>query len=233
MTTSQTGHLFDVTARPFGIALVSAAIVAWTLISAPVPAATATPCPDTEVIFARGTGEPAGVGEVGQAFVDRLRSRVGGSVGVYGVNYPASEDWPAGIDGVRDAGGHVVAMAAQCPDTKMVLGGYSQGAAVMGFVTSDAVPVGIDPATLPKPLQPEVADHVAAVVLFATPNLRALNFLGEPPLVVGPLYAGKTIQLCVPNDAVCSDGLDFALHNAIAYTNGLVDQGADFAAGRL
>jgi cutinase len=46
------------------------------------PAATA-PCPDVEVVFARGTTEPPGVGGIGQAFVDSLRSRVGDrSVGV-------------------------------------------------------------------------------------------------------------------------------------------------------
>ncbi|WP_263993195.1 cutinase family protein, partial [Mycobacterium paraense] len=35
-------------------------------------------CPDVQVVFARGTGEPPGVGPTGQAFVDDLRSRVGG-----------------------------------------------------------------------------------------------------------------------------------------------------------
>jgi hypothetical protein len=29
-------------------------------------------CVDVDVVFARGTGEPAGVGQVGQAFVDSL-----------------------------------------------------------------------------------------------------------------------------------------------------------------
>jgi len=116
----------------------------------------------------------------------------------------------------------------------MMLGGWSQGAAVMGFVTSSAVPDGVDPATVPKPLAPEVADHVAAVVLFGEPNERAMNFLREPPVVIGPLYAGKTIQLCVPDDVVCSDGLDFDAHNPDLYTqDGIVDQGAAFAAGHL
>ncbi len=174
------------------------------------------------------------MGGIGQEFVDKLRSRVGGrSVGVYAVNYPATNDWPTGIDGIRDAGGHVVSMAANCPNTKMVLGGYSQGAAMMGFVTSAAVPDGVDPATVPKPLQPQVADHVGAVVLFGEPNDRAMNFLGQPPVVIGPLYAAKTIELCVPNDPVCSDGLQFAAHNAAAHEDGLVDRGADFAAGHL
>jgi cutinase len=204
------------------------------LLSAPVPSASAASCPASQVVFARGTGEPPGVGPVGDAFVDKLRSRVGGkSVGAYAVSYPATDDWPTGIDGIRDAGAHVMSMASQCPNTKMVLGGYSQGAAVMGFVTSDVVPDGVDPTTVPKPLQPEVAQHVAAVVLFGVPNVRAMNFLGQPPLVIGPLYAGKTDQLCVPDDPICSDGLEFGAHNASSYQDGIVDQGADFAAGHL
>jgi cutinase-like protein len=212
----------------------AAALATWALCIAPVPDASAASCPSSQVVFARGTGEPPGVGPVGEAFVNQLRSRVGGkSVGVYAVSYPATDDWPTGLDGIRDAGAHVVSMASQCPNTKMVLGGYSQGAAVMGFVTSDSVPDGVDPATVPKPLQPDVAQHVAAVVLFGVPNVRAMNFLGQPPVVIGPLYAGKTAQLCVPDDPICSDGLEFGAHNAASYQDGVVDQGADFAASRL
>ncbi|HEU4362529.1 MAG TPA: cutinase family protein [Mycobacterium sp.] len=202
--------------------------------TAAAPAAAAQPCPDTEVVFARGTGEPPGVGPTGQAFIDALGARLGGSPpAVYPVNYPATDQWATGVDGVRDAGAHVVSTAANCPRTKMVLGGFSQGAAVMGFVTSPAVPDGIDPATVPKPLDPQVADHVAAVVLFGTPNVRAMNFLNQPPVSIGPVYQDKTIQLCVPEDAVCSEGMDFAAHNSYPDEGNLVNQGADFAAGRL
>ncbi|OHU93758.1 cutinase family protein [Mycobacterium talmoniae] len=197
------------------------------------PSASAAQCPDVEVTFARGTGEDPGVGPTGNAFVNALRPKVGGrSLGVYAVNYPATNDWPTGVDGVRDAGSHVQSMAANCPNTKMVLGGFSQGAAVMGFVTSDTVPDGVDPATVPKPLQPDVAEHVAAVVLFGTPNERAMNFLNEPPVVIGPLYAGKTLQLCATNDPVCSDGLEFAAHDSYA-ADGLVERGATYAANHL
>ncbi|GBG39118.1 cutinase family protein [Mycobacterium montefiorense] len=199
----------------------------------PAPAS-AEPCPDTQVVFARGTGEPEGIGPTGQAFVDNLRGREGGkSVDVYAVNYPASNEWETGIDGIRDAGAHVVSMAGSCPKTKMVLGGFSQGAAVMGFVTSDAVPAGVDPATVPKPLAPGVADHVAAVVLFGMPNVRAMNFLGEPPVVIGPTYADKTIKVCAEEDPVCSDGMNFAAHNTYADDGTMIDKGASFAASRL
>jgi hypothetical protein len=187
-----------------------------------------------EVVFARGTGEPPGVGATGQAFIDNLRGRVGGrSVDAYPVNYPASNEWNTGLDGIRDASAHVVDEAASCPHTRMVLSGYSQGAAVMGFVTSAAVPDGIDPASVPKPLSPDIANHVAAVVLFGMPNVRAMNFLGEPPVVIGPPYAAKSIKVCATDDPVCSDGLNFAAHDTYANDEAMVDQGAAFAASRL
>ena len=54
-----------------------------------MPSAHAAPCPDAEVIFARGTTELPGVGPTGEAFVDSLRSQVGAkSVGVYPVELP-------------------------------------------------------------------------------------------------------------------------------------------------
>ena len=204
------------------------------LVAPALPAASAQGCPDVEVVFARGTGEPPGPGPTGQAFVDSLRSRVGGSsLEVYPVNYPASDQWGTGLDGIRDAGAHVVSTANSCPNTKMVLGGYSQGAAVMGFVTSAAVPDGIDPATVPKPLQPDVADHVAAVVLYAMPNVRAMNFLGQPPVVIGPTYQAKTIKVCAPEDPVCSDGMNFAAHDTYADDGAMIDKGVAFAASRV
>lgn len=198
------------------------------------PTASAGECPDVEVVFARGTNEPPGLGPTGEAFVDALRSQVGSrSLTVYPVNYPATDQWATGADGIRDASARILSTVETCPDTKVVLGGYSQGAAVAGFVTSAAVPSGVDPATVPKPLQPEVADHVSAVVLFGLPNVRAMNFLGEPPVEIGPLYASKTYELCATEDPVCSDGMNFAVHNPTSYSGELTNQGAAFAASQL
>jgi cutinase-like protein len=221
--------------RFLGSAVLATSGVGAVVLSAPaLPNASAQPCPDVEVVFARGTGEAPGVGPTGQAFVNSLRPRIGGkSMEVYAVNYPASEQWDTGIDGIRDAGAHVVSMANSCPQTKMVLSGYSQGAAVMGFVTSNAVPDGVDPATVPKPMDPGVADHVAAVVLFGTPNVRAMNFLGQPPVAIGPLYQAKTIKVCAVEDPVCSDGMNFAAHDTYANDGAVIEQGAAFAASRL
>ena len=216
-------------------AVVAASGVSASVLASALPFASADPCPDVQVVFARGTDDPPGVGPTGQAFVDSLRPRVGAkSLDVYPVNYPATFDWTkAGEAGISDAGAHVVSMAHDCPNTKMVLGGYSQGAAVMGFVTSASVPAGIDPANVPKPLDPEVANHVSSLVLFALPSDKAMNFFGEPPVVIGPLYQAKTIQVCAPEDPICSDGMNFDAHKTYSTNGAVIDMGAAFAASRL
>jgi hypothetical protein len=209
-------------------------LATWVLLGVVAPSASAQPCSDVEVTFARGTGEEPGLGPTGDAFLNALRPKLAGkSVGVYAVNYPATDDWPTGVDGIRDASAHVQSVATNCPKTKNVLGGFSQGAAVMGFVTADAIPDGIDGENIPQPMSPDVANHVSSVVLFGKPNVRAMNFLGEPPVVIGPLYQSKTIELCATNDPICSDGLEFAAHDSYATDGGMVEKGAAFAANHL
>lgn len=205
----------------------------WGQFVGPAPSASADPCPDVEVVFARGTAEPPGVGRIGQSLVDSLSSRLGGkSVGEYAVNYPASTDFPTAVDGISDASAHVEQMAANCPRTRMVLGGYSQGAAVVGFVTESAVPDGVQLVQALQPMPANVASHVAAVTLFGKPSPRFMGIINQPPVDIGPLYAPKTIELCVPGDPICSDGSNPLGHRQYL-ESGLVDQAADFAAGRL
>ncbi len=215
------------------------------LLSSPaaVTRASAAPCPDVEVVFARGTGEPPGVGGVGQAFVDALRSQVGGkSVGVYAVDYLASGDFSDGmafastvVDGIRDESNHVESMAATCPNTRMVLGGYSQGAVVTGFTTTDSIPPSVPALAVPAPMPPDVADHVAAVALFGTPSPAFLQSYGAPPITIGPLYAPKTTQLCAQGDTICdgTPGGGPTVAHALYPVNGMVTQAATFAASRV
>ena len=216
------------------------------LLSAPMPVAAAQPCPDVEAVFARGTGEPAGVGGIGEPFVDELRTAIGSkSLDVYPVNYEASGNFSDRIefaqsflDGVKDAGSHIEATAANCPKTRIVLGGYSQGAAVAGAVTSASVPAGVPAEYLPfmpKPMPPEIANHVAAVTLFGKPSPQWLQNYGAPLIVVGPLYAPKTDDLCADGDTICNGdpgGLPSFAHSSYP-VNGMVGQAAGFAASHL
>lgn len=194
-------------------------------------------CPNIEVVFARGTFEAPGVGATGQAFVDALNARLpGNTVDVYAVNYPASLDFGQAADGIVDASNQIETIAASCPNTKIVLGGYSQGAAVAGYTTTDTVPAGFAlPAGITGPMPAAIAAHVAAVVLFGTPDTRFLNLVDHnaPPITIGQLYTAKTLQLCATGDPVCSPGgLDRAAHSSYK-NNGMADQAADFTARQL
>jgi len=229
------------TLRSLSPVLGVAAAMTWALVSGTAPGASAEPvpnastpgCSDVDLVFARGTGEPVGLGFVGDAFADSLRSKLGGkSLNVYPVNYPATIEFPRAVDGINDAAAHIQATATNCPKTKIVLGGFSQGAAVAGFVTADVVPPGAADSGVTGPLPPAIADHVAAVTLFGKPSERFMNFVNEPAIVIGPKYAGKTLDSCVPGDPICSDGGDFGLHNAYV-SDGLVDQAANYAVGKL
>jgi cutinase len=221
-----------------------AVATAWAaILGMPVPAASAQPCPDVEVIFARATGEPAGVGIVGQAFVDAVRSDAGNkSVGVYAVNYPASSNTSdpmafaaTVVEGIRDASGHIESMAASCPNTRMVLGGYSQGAAVAGYATLAEVPPGVPASLVPTLLPPAVADHVAAVALFGQPSEAWTSQYGAPPIAIGPAFASKTIQLCAQGDTICdgTPGGGGGFAHFLYPVNGMVGEAATFAASRL
>ncbi|MHA0289844.1 cutinase family protein [Mycobacterium sp. C3-094] len=193
-------------------------------------------CPAVEVVFARGTLEAPGIGDTGQALVDALNTRLSAPVATYGVNYPASLDFPTAVSGVADAADHIQSVVSSCPQTQIVLGGYSQGAAVAAYTTFDHVPPGfILPPDIDGPMPASVAPHVAAVVLFGTPDPFFLNLVDRnaPSLTVGPLYANKTLQLCAPGDPVCQPGaFDRAAHSAYK-SNGMADQAAAFVVDHL
>jgi cutinase len=198
------------------------------------PPVQAAPCPQVEVIFARGRVEPPGIGWIGEAFVDALRSKTGKSVGVYAVDYPADTEV---IQGANDMSRHIQYMAANCPDTRLVLGGYSLGAAVADIVLG--APTSMFGYT--NPLPPSVNNHIAAVALFGN---GTIPFFG-PVSEVSPIYGGRTIDLCTEADPICSGNLDpnnpigdaignWSAHQQPAYIDsGLVDQAAAFAAARL
>lgn len=207
------------------IRLLGAAVVAAGSLLIGAPSTAAAQCSDVQVVFARGTGEPAGVGAVGQAFVDALRPQIGGrSLGVYGVNYPASSDFgPSMAAGASDASAGIQYVVANCPNTRLVLGGYSQGAAVIDVLTSPAFDSTVQ-------LPPEVADHVAAVAVFGNPSA---TMAGGPLTAISPLYGPKTIDLCFPFDPICTPGSPLGLAHVLYVPTGMPAQAAAFVAGRL
>ena len=171
------------------------------------------------------------MGYFGQAFVDALRSKVGGkSLGVYGVNYPATMDFPPPWTVSMTPATTSSRWRGVVPTPKWCSvafpGGGRNGFRHLGGHTRWST------ADAPKPMPPDVAKHVAAVALFGAPSNGFMNQIGAPPIAIGPLYVPKTTELCAAGDPVCSDGGDWAAHNSYA-DNGMVDQAATFAASHL
>lgn len=196
----------------------------------PAALAFADPCSDVEVVFARGTGEPPGLGRVGQSFVDALTPRLGGrTVGTFGVNYPASINFLTTAVGASDAAGYIAYMANQCPDTRLVLGGFSQGAAVVSMLAG-VPPLGNTVGSIGSgpPLPPELANKVSAVAVFGNPATR----FGTPLSTTGS-FAGRAIDLCNLDDPICSTtGSSRAAHNGYEFPPSN-EEGADFVASQL
>ncbi|BBZ79703.1 cutinase [Mycolicibacterium anyangense] len=217
-------------ARRLTVAGAAMAAAAAATLTATAPAAAADPCPDVQVVFARGTSEPAGIGRVGQALTDTLQAQLGArTVGTYAVDYPATYDFLAAADGATDATNHILATAAACPSTRFVLGGYSQGAAVVDMLLG-IPPLGnkIGEIGSAPPLPSSVANKVAAVAVFGNPATK----FGNPVSAAGAPFAGKGIDLCNDGDPICSQGRNPFAHTDYESTD-LPGQAAGFIAGLL
>lgn len=181
---------------------VAVAVSVATILCGPAPRARAQ-CPDVQLVFARGTAEPPGLGAVGDAFFAALQPALGSrTVEAYAVNYPASYNFLTTGDAANDARDHIAQMADQCPRTRLVLGGFSQGAAAVSMLAG-VPPLGNtigDFGSAPA-LDPDLAGKVAAVAVFGNPG----NRFNTPLSSVG-LFAGRAIDLCSPSDPICVVG---------------------------
>jgi cutinase len=192
-----------------------------------LPSASAA-CPAVEVVFARGRLESPGVGILGNAFISALRSKSNKNIGTYAVKYPADTE----IDiGANDMSAHIQSMMNNCPDTRLVLGGYSLGAAVTDVVL--AVP--FDFFTFKNPLPPGADQHIAAVALFG----NGIAWVA-PISNFSPVYRDRTIELCHGADPICNPADpdtwqdNWPAHLANGYIQaGMANQAADFVAGRI
>lgn len=184
-------------------------------------------CPDVEVFGARGTTERPGLGVLLTPLAQRITRDVPQTVRTTAVDYPASFNYTSSVrQGVADLTAKVQRTAAACPETAVVLTGYSQGADVVG----DAVT---------GPLAGDL-DQVAAVLLFGDPSFTA----GEPfnagdgnrsgifPRRRGALnaVADRTQSYCNRNDRFCQGGASLAAH--LAYSKFIGDATA-FTAERI
>lgn len=207
-------------------AIVSAVVSAATVFTAAPATAEPAGCSDVEVIFARGTSEPPGIGRVGQAMVDALIPQLGGrTVSTYGVVYPASYDFLAAADGANDAAARIESLSATCPDTRIVLGGYSQGAAAVDMLAG-IPPLGnkIGDIGSAPPLPAAYDSSIAAVAVFGNPSTK----FSIP--ITSSVFAGRAIDLCTDGDPICSRGRNPFAHSDYVGA-GMPVQAATYVAG--
>jgi hypothetical protein len=154
--------------------------------------ALAAECADYLVVGARGSNEVAESPTVGMGpsvfrFASTMRDQIvasGATVDLEAVHYPAVAPWgngqskipngspkdtegtayPGSVDqGVAGLLSVMRVAAAACPDTRLILGGYSQGADVIGYA--------IEALEQPHP-GGERLDQIAGVALFGDPRFN-------------------------------------------------------------
>ncbi|MET0344336.1 MAG: cutinase family protein [Polyangiales bacterium] len=180
-------------------------------------------CSDVHVVFARGSGELPGLGIVGGPLVNSIKSKLRGqNVTSYAVNYLADVAQTSAGAGATDTTNHITAKAAQCPETKFVVGGYSQGASVMDIALGVPNFLGLGKA-LPENLR----DRVVAVVLFGNP----LALTGGK-VEKNATWGARTKEFCNLGDPVCAAGVNVMAH--ITYgLDGSTDRAADFVVTKV
>ncbi|KAL3468942.1 cutinase-domain-containing protein, partial [Aspergillus californicus] len=144
-------------------------------------------CKALTFIFARGTSEMGNMGSVvGPKVASELDSLTSGKVAVQGVDYPADAAGNAqmGASGGPKMASLVETAAKQCPDTKIVLGGYSQGAMVV---------------------------HNAAGSLSSGQVVGAVTF-GDPFKSQTPSTIKSFKTWCATGDPVCLNGSNVMAH---------------------
>lgn len=212
-------------------ALGSALVSTFAVLAAPAPVASAEPaCSDVELMFARGTSEAPGIGRVGVALEQALRPQLGGrTLSTYGINYPATYDFFRAADGAYDAVNRITYLSQNCPNTRVVLGGYSQGAAIVNMLVG-LPPVGdrIGDIGSAPPLPGNLAGNVAAMATFGNAGAKFSYPISAAP----PPFSGRGIDLCEDGDPICSRGRNPFAHTR--YENSAaIGQAAGFIAARV
>ncbi|SOD72565.1 cutinase [Jatrophihabitans sp. GAS493] len=175
--------------------IVSTLVVGSQAVGAAPAAAT---CTKARFIVAKGTSEFGTLGFiVGDRINDQLTSKAPGVFTSEAVNYPGTTDADSPVKGDVAVVAAVTAAIAACPNQKIVISGYSQGAQIVdeafGIDMTGTINGGPPTAVLPA----SARSHVAAVVLFGNP----LGSIGKK--VTGP-YASVTKEWCASGDPVCN-----------------------------
>ncbi|KAI9689466.1 MAG: 1 carbohydrate esterase [Bathelium mastoideum] len=152
--------------------------------ASPVEVAKRASCPNIHVFGARETTAPAGYGSAGTVVNLILNAHPGATSEA--INYPACGGQASCgdvsyaqsvIDGVNAAASAVNTFNTQCPDTQLVLVGYSQG----GQIFDDAFCGGGD-------TNEGLSSTATPIQASALTQIKAAIFMGDPRYIKGLSY---------------------------------------------
>lgn len=197
-----------------------------------------TACADVAIITARASTENPGEGITG-ALVTQIINASDQNVSRASVSYPATlgnynNSSLAGINALKT---QLTNEVTNCPNEKIVLAGYSQGAHVVLDVLGGGQGGSLGAAT--APISSAIASHVTAVVTFGDPrhvvnqpfNLGSSNRNGLFPRSAAQLqnlsgFASRIHAWCDARDTFCSSGFSTNVH--LTYLNRYQNAAAQF-----
>lgn len=123
-------------------------------------------CPALQLVFARGTTEMQGtLGVVGKPLCTGLQAQVPNTA-CYDVVYSSNAEYMMTVAaGGQTADGFIRSLKTRCPDTKVVLGGYSKGAMVCHRVGANSGNV-VGAVTFGDPLKMQPMPSTSAWKMF-------------------------------------------------------------------
>ncbi|KAI1500454.1 carbohydrate esterase family 5 protein [Biscogniauxia marginata] len=180
-------------------------------------------CAKVHVFGARESTVPQGYGS-SQAMIQLIQGAYPGTTSE-AIVYPAAGGNAYGSSvtaGITAVVNQVSSFVEKCPDTKVVMVGYSQGSQIM----DDAFCGGPDGSSMSEtasPLPADVGEHVAALIFMGDPRnvpglsynvgtAQAGGFAARPSGYTCPTYADRIQSYCDSQDPYCSNGNDANHH---------------------
>jgi acetylxylan esterase len=221
-------------------ATIAGAVVLTTVWATPAAAVPSSGgCAAVSIITARASTEAAGEGITG-ALVTQVVNASTQTVSRASVSYPATLNNYANssLQGINALKTQLTNLVNSCPNTKVVLMGYSQGAHVVGDVLGGGQGGSLGATT--APVAASVSSHVVAVATFGDPrhvasgpnfNAGTSNRNGRFPrsgAQVSALnaFSPRIRSWCDANDTFCASGFSTNVH--LTYLNRYQNAAASF-----
>jgi acetylxylan esterase len=215
-----------VLASAVGVLVLSAVAAA----PASAVASSGSGCAQVSIITARASTEAAGEGITGN-LVTAIVNASTQTVSRASVNYPATlQNYASSsLQGINALKSQLTTLVQNCPNTKVVLLGYSQGAHVVLDVLGGGQGGSLGTAT--APIASNIASHVTAVATFGDPRhvVNGPNFNAGTSTRNGLFPRNSTLinllntfsprirAWCDANDTFCSSGTNIQVH--LTYLN--------------